>query len=113
MKVMNPLRCVQIKLYSMGSSDPGKSIFLLFSSVYVCVLEYTLEEYEKLGERGHLRDEVLCVLNPVHAQGMHLVQNQETLKHNSHERGDQSFCFLCAAFLPRPLQPAEPLMLRV
>lgn len=49
---------------------------------------------------------VLCrkmechVLNPMHAQGTHLVQHHGTLKHNSHERGDQSFFCVCRFSYP-------------
>lgn len=58
--------------------------------VHACAWIYFGQRWDKLG-RVHLRAEALCVLNPVHALGLHLVQNHDTLKHNSHQRGDQSF----------------------
>lgn len=53
------------------------------------------------GREGILRMKC-CVLNPVHAQGMHLVHNHRTLKHNSHERGDQSL-YICSLQLSYPV----------
>lgn len=93
MIVMNPLCCLQIKLNSMSSSSTGMPLFPFFPSVHVCAWMHFGGRWDKLGERGHLRDEAQCVKSCAccgYAPGA----KPRDLMHNGHERGDQCF-FLC------------------
>lgn len=108
MEVMNTLWCLQIKLWRVGSSG---LLMLLYKLCISCVPgpQCTLEE----DETGYFRD----VLNAVYVQRMHLVQNPRDMKaQRPWKRWPVIFFCVCVYVqlpLPRPLQPAEPLMPRV
>lgn len=94
---MNPLCCLQIKLYSMDRSGPEMSPP---PPKCTCMsLNALWRKMRRTGGREGIWGMKCCVLNPVLAQSTHLMQNPGMLKHSSHERGKQS-SFYVQRFCP-------------